>query len=152
MDYDNARVRTILRRLVGALAGRRDHLVSLVDAKEGMTCNGQLHLGLREVPMEAITGSVGRSLDFAPDFSPVTTHTRGRWESVDRAMSDSVPLPPVSLYKLGDFYFVGDGHHRISVARHRGATYVDAVVTEFCPVPHDTPATQNNIEAAASGG
>lgn len=37
----------------------------------------------------------------------------------------------MSLYKLGEYYFVRDGHHRVSVARFHGAEWIDAEVTEF---------------------
>ena len=40
-------------------------------------------------------------------------------------------LPSVSLYKMGSFYFVLDGHHRVSVARYHGVEWIDAHVTEF---------------------
>jgi hypothetical protein len=42
-----------------------------------------------------------------------------------------VELPPVTLYKLGDDYFVQDGHHRVSVYRFHGVEWLDAEVTEF---------------------
>jgi hypothetical protein len=42
-------------------------------------------------------------------------------------------LPPVSLYKLDDDYFVEDGNHRISVARYHGVPDVEADVTELWP-------------------
>ena len=42
-------------------------------------------------------------------------------------------LPPVSLYKLGDDYFVEDGNHRISVARYHDLPDVEADVTELRP-------------------
>ena len=37
----------------------------------------------------------------------------------------------MSLYQVGGFYFVLDGHHRVSVARYHGAEWIDAYVTEF---------------------
>jgi nucleotide-binding universal stress UspA family protein len=39
-------------------------------------------------------------------------------------------LPPVELYKIGEAYFVVDGHHRISVGRSLGQTLIQAYVTE----------------------
>jgi hypothetical protein len=39
-------------------------------------------------------------------------------------------MPPVSLYKVGDLYFVRDGHHRVSVAKSQGRDDIDAYVTE----------------------
>jgi hypothetical protein len=38
-------------------------------------------------------------------------------------------LPPVELVQIGDFYFVRDGHHRISVARAMGQEHIEAEVT-----------------------
>jgi nucleotide-binding universal stress UspA family protein len=49
-------------------------------------------------------------------------------------------LPPVDLYKIGDAYFVKDGHHRISVAKRLHAKYISAYVTEISspiPLSHD---------------
>ncbi len=37
----------------------------------------------------------------------------------------------MSLYKVGGFYFVLDGHHRVSVASYHGVEWIDAYVTEF---------------------
>ncbi len=47
----------------------------------------------------------------------------------------------MSLYKIGDAYFVLDGHHRVSVARYHGVPTVEAAVTEFRPrIPSLPPA------------
>jgi hypothetical protein len=39
-------------------------------------------------------------------------------------------LPPISLFQIGDLYFVRDGHHRVSVAKSLGRDDIDAYVTE----------------------
>ena len=39
-------------------------------------------------------------------------------------------MPPVELLKVGDIYFVRDGHHRVSVARALGRADIDAYVTD----------------------
>lgn len=135
-DYESARRGVVLNRLFGALVGRRNTLVALAEAKEGDTCYGQQYLGTMQVPLSAISGSVDRSGDFDRDFRPASKHTRQRWVRVNQAFASNISLPPVSLYKFGDFYFVKDGHHRISVARYHGAQYIDAEVTEFFGRPH----------------
>ena len=37
----------------------------------------------------------------------------------------------MSLYKIGDAYFVEDGNHRVSVARYQGVQWIDAEVVEL---------------------
>jgi hypothetical protein len=37
-------------------------------------------------------------------------------------------LPPISVVQVGESYAVRDGHHRVSVARARGALTIDAAV------------------------
>jgi hypothetical protein len=82
------------------------------------------------VPIAQIVGSMDRFNDFDRTFLPRQGHTAKRWKSVDRAFYQDVPLPAIQLYKVGDIYFVKDGNHRVSVARERGAEYIDAEVIE----------------------
>ena len=44
---------------------------------------------------------------------------------------NDVPLPPVRVYDIGGVFFVRDGNHRVSVARMRGQTMIDAEVTRL---------------------
>jgi len=74
---------------------------------------------------------VGRRRDFDRCFRPLRANAGDRWKRVDLAFYRGVDLPPVSLYKVGDAYFVLDGNHRVSVARYHGLRTVEADVTEF---------------------
>ena len=86
------------------------------------------------VEVEKIVGSVGRCRSFDAAFLPACSCSAERWRSVDRAVREGRQLPHVELYKLGERYFVVDGNHRVSVARHRGTAAVEALVTEL-PAP-----------------
>jgi hypothetical protein len=84
--------------------------------------------GIETVEVASIVGTVDRhkatSFDCAfrpPDWS------RGRWTLMFRAARRGTEMPPVSLYRVGQEHYVRDGHHRVSVARARGATTIDAV-------------------------
>ncbi len=88
-------------------------------------------MGPSAIRLSNIVGSVGRSSEFDRDFMPTKSSAEERWKRIDRAFHRGEELPPVSLYKVGGFYFVLDGHHRISVARYHGVELVDAHVTEF---------------------
>lgn len=131
MDFERARQRAALNRLLGTILARSNSLTSLAEAKQGYAFAGQARSRLQQVHLARIVGSVNRTRDFDRNFNPLTNVTRQRWERVNQAFRDGVLLPPVSLQKLGDNYYVKDGHHRISVARHHGATFIDAEVTEF---------------------
>jgi hypothetical protein len=91
---------------------------------------GERSLGLKVVPLDHIVGTVDRTRDFDRSFRPTTGRVRSRWERIAEAMRRGEPIPPISLYKVGDLYFVRDGHHRVSVARALGRNDIDAYVTE----------------------
>ena len=85
--------------------------------------------GRREIPLCAIRGTLepSRAEQFDPDFRPAPI-ARGRWQRVWLAEHRGATLPPISVVAVGDEYVVRDGHHRVSVARARGALTIDALV------------------------
>src|SRR4051812_36187883 len=85
--------------------------------------------GVREIPLEAIAGTVGpgRAREFDSEFRP-SPRMRKRWTRVGVAEHAGPGLPPISVIKIGDSYAIRDGHHRVSVARARGAATIDAIV------------------------
>jgi nucleotide-binding universal stress UspA family protein len=90
-------------------------------------------IGLREVPVDRIVGSVGRARELGADFIPLNAKRREdeRFSRLRKAMLDGAALPPIKLYKLGYNYYVLDGHHRVAVARAHGMRELEAEVTEF---------------------
>ena len=85
--------------------------------------------GVREIPLTAITATVepARAAQFDREFRPAPA-ARARWLRVWVAEHRGAVLPPVSVVPAGDGYAIRDGHHRVSVARARGATTIDANV------------------------
>lgn len=84
---------------------------------------------LREIPLDAIAGTVepSRAKLFDSEFRP-RTPARARWERLWLAEHRGTSLPPISVVRVGDAYAVRDGHHRVSVARARGALTIDAAI------------------------
>ncbi len=78
-----------------------------------------------------IVGSVGRCSEFDPGFLPIRASAETKWKRIDRAFHRGEELPPVSLYKIGEKYFVLDGNLRVSVARYQGTEMIDAEVIEI---------------------
>ncbi len=130
-DFSAARFRAKLRSMMTRLLGKCNELLSLEAVLDGALVKGQHALGIRTVPIDEIVGSGGRADEFDRAFYPRRDLTRERWKRVDQASKSGVELPPVELRKVGEQYFVMDGHHRISVARQRGQRYIDAQVVEM---------------------
>ena len=85
--------------------------------------------GVREIPLDAIAGTVepSRATLFDGAFRPRAT-ARARWQRLWLAEQRGAVLPPISVVRVGDEYAIRDGHHRVSVARARGALTIDAAV------------------------
>jgi len=132
-EFASARKKALLRR-IGAFLRRRpssNRLLSFEGATEALGPWRQAYLGGRTVPVESIVGSDSRYADFDDQFLPLRGSSEERWRSVYSAVRRGVELPPVSLLKVGDTYFVRDGNHRVSVARWLGVECLDAEVAEL---------------------
>jgi hypothetical protein len=132
-DFTRARRKASLRRIKAQL--RKEHvpnrLLSMDEVKGSLGAYNQVYRGMRVVPVEKIVGSLNRYGDFDSTFLPARESLETEWKSVDRAYHRIVELPPVSLFKIGEKYFVVDGNHRVSVARYQSVEYIDAEVTEL---------------------
>jgi hypothetical protein len=133
VDFTRARRRAFLRRLMARLrnGSASDGLPCFEDFRKKLGVVGGIRVGRRVVRVERIVGSVGRSSEFDRVFLPTKASVGERWKRIDRAFHRGEELPPVSLYKIGDSYFVADGNHRVSVARYHDVEWIDAEVTEF---------------------
>ena len=98
--------------------------------KENQLSN-KIYLGVREVPLTKVVGTVEKAQDFDKDFNPLREESKGRWCSVYIKYLESGSLPPVILYKVREEYYVYDGNHRISVAKSLNFHSIEAEVYEF---------------------
>jgi hypothetical protein len=133
VDFSRARRRAHLGRMTARLLGYRDRPLAFDEVRKGLRADKRLCLGGRVVEVSRVVGSVGRWRQFDGCFMPAEASTEDRCKRVDLAFRCGEELPMVSLYKLGEAYFVLDGNHRVSVACYHGVEWIDAVVTEFRP-------------------
>jgi hypothetical protein len=132
-DFHRALLKVSLHRLRDRLrrGSAHERLLSFEEAKGTLARRSQVYRGMRTVEVEKIRGSVGRYRDFDASFLPLRVSMAHRWSRIDRAYHRGDELPAVSLYKIGDAYFVRDGNHRVSVARYHGVAAIDAEVVEL---------------------
>jgi hypothetical protein len=88
--------------------------------------------GLQAIPLASVVGTAepAKARAFDCCFRP-SESSRQRWERLWIAGRRGAPLPPISVFRLGDEHFVDDGHHRVSVAHALGMAAIDAEVTEL---------------------
>ncbi|MEQ3550236.1 hypothetical protein WIS52_07120 [Pseudonocardia nematodicida] len=114
-----------------------DVLVPYEDAIVALGRDGDMVEYPDDVPADRIVGTIGRAGDFDGAFRLRNRALQQRWDAVAEAMAHPrAPVPRVDLIRLGEMYFVVDGHHRVSVARTRGHLVVPARVRRVCTVAY----------------
>jgi hypothetical protein len=139
LDFQRARFKAFVNRLWGTLSGQPTTLLSYDEIKEKLRIGGPIYRGVQTVLVDQIAGSLNRYHEFDRVFLPASDKLAPRWQSVNRAFYQDISLPPVVLYKVGQVYFVVDGHHRVSVAREQGQIYIEAEVRECATRVNLTP-------------
>jgi hypothetical protein len=138
-DFQRARFKAFMNRVWGTLSGKRSTLLSYDDIKEKLHVGGPVYRGVKTIRVDQIAGSLNRYHEFDAVFLPASDKLAERWQSVNRAFYGEISLPPVVLYKVGEVYFVVDGHHRVSVAREQGQIFIEAEVRECATRVNITP-------------
>src|SRR5690349_15952436 len=138
-DFQRARFKAFMNRAWATLSGQPTTLLSYDEIKEKLHIGGPIYRGVQTVRVEQIVGSLNRYHEFDRVFQPASDKLAARWQSVNRAFYQEISLPPVVLYKVGEVYFVVDGHHRVSVAREQGQIYIEAEVRECATRVNLTP-------------
>lgn len=113
----------------------RDVLPSLYQVHPEASVAQRRSLGVRTVPIDRIVGTLRNPSQNTADFLPLPElrgrNWLGRWQRIRRAIDNLDVLPPIELVKVGDDYWVADGHNRVAAARRVGAVAIDADVTEL---------------------
>ncbi len=132
-DFSRARRARMLAELGRRLRFEPDdvgHVLPFEEVVDALGRVGERDLGLQRVALDSIVGSVDRARDFDRAFRPTSPRLRTRWQRIAEAQRRGEPLPPISVFRVGELHFVRDGHHRVSVARSLGSADIDAYVTE----------------------
>ncbi len=146
-DFDDARRHALTVDLMRTLRGQPRDLLPFEEVRSKLRLRHTIDRGMEEVPLDRIVGSLGRDRDFNRLFLPRRKSLRRRWENIRRLAGGMRGYPSVELYKVGEAYFVLDGHHRVSVARFLGAPSIEAHVREFVT---DVPiASEDSLEEVA---
>ncbi len=131
MAFSKAVSKAFALELKDLLLRRSKRLLPFEEVRERLELWYGSELGIRTVPIESIIGSQGRYRNFTRHFLPLDESLRNRWRRIEDAVTAGKDLPPVELYKVCNAYFVKDGHHRISVAKAKNRSFIEALVFEY---------------------
>lgn len=87
--------------------------------------------GVQTIPVEKITGSVGKYYDFDSRFRPKQHVSKKRFTDIKKIMREGGKLPMINLYQIRNDYYVLDGNHRVAAAKELGQTEIRAKVVEL---------------------
>ena len=121
------------RGMLGLNFKKQENLKSFTEIQKQENAYNSVNLGIKEIPLDKIVGSVEKYSYFDKNFVPKNDIVKQRWINIYVGyMMDSM-LPPVILYKIKDDYYVYDGNHRVSVAKFLNFASIEAEVEEFLP-------------------
>lgn len=129
-DFERAHWRAFIQDTLSLLRYQPTNLLPFEAVREKLHLGSKFYVGIRDIPLEQIVGSLSRYEDFTRTFMPRKASTRRRWENLEK-LADSRGWPPVEVYRVSDTYFVRDGNHRVSVARQLGVETIEAHVWEY---------------------
>ena len=134
-EFNRSRMQALRALWLAKLSGKTHKLKTFSDVLQANLQNKK-YLGIQNISVTQIVGTISRNDDFDADFRPRKKHLRNRWVNIFRLL-DSDGWPPIVVHQVGDDYFVEDGHHRVSVAKSRGRMFIEAEVWD-----HSGPAVQ----------
>ena len=121
------------RGILGLNLKKQENLKSFTEIQKEENAYNSVNLGIKEIRLDKIVGSVEKYSYFDKNFVPKNDIVKQRWINIYVGyMMDSM-LPPVILYKIKDDYYVYDGNHRVSVAKFLNFASIEAEVEEFLP-------------------
>ena len=132
-DFGRARRHRTFSQLAARLRGEPSDVNVILPFEEVLNAlgrRGERRLGQQTIPLDSIVGTVDRGREFDRRFRPTSGRVRTRWERIAAAQRRGEGMPPIDVYRIGEFHFVKDGHHRVSVARALGHKDINAYVTE----------------------
>jgi hypothetical protein len=105
-------------------------LLEFDEVRRWLQLGTRVDMGVQEIPISQIIGSVGRAHEFDADFRPRTQRLRKLLHEI-RAARPNAADTAIHVNQVDHAYFVVDGHKRLSLAVAEGREVIDAHVSRF---------------------
>lgn len=128
-QFSSLRIKAVRDALWSKLIRKNTRLVTFPEQASRKSPNRKFR-GTEDIRVEQIIGTLSRHNDFDHKFRPLKPYLRDRWVNAYLTL-DREGWSPITVHKVGDHYYVEDGHHRVSVARLLGMEFIQATVWEY---------------------
>lgn len=129
-EFEKSRRQAAVKQIAARLSGRDTRLLPFEAIRSELRQQNPMYKGIQDIPLDAIVGSVGRYREFNRQFLPLSDNLQERWVNLQN-LAQTTGWPPIEAYKVGNIYFVKDGNHRVSVARHLKIAFLEGHVWEY---------------------
>ena len=128
-QFSKLRMHGLWDVFLARLSGRSSKLRTFPENLHREIPNRKL-LGMKNIRVNEVVGTLNRHSDFDTKFRPLGKHLLNRWVNTFLSLERD-GWSPILVHKIGDEYYVEDGHHRVSVARSVGMLFIEAIVWEY---------------------
>ena len=123
-------------------AGEYPYLPALDDLCPDHETLTQRKIGLMEIPVDLIAGTITRARQnaFAPDFMPLhdsDSEFAAKWSNLYQAQLNEGFNSPIKVYEYLHKFYVQEGNKRVSVSRFLGMPTIMADVIRVMPGPDE---------------
>jgi hypothetical protein len=132
-EFNALRIRALRDSLI-AKVFRKNNNVKSFSGNSSANVQNRRYTGIHNIKVNQIVGTPGRNDDFDKNFRPLKKHLCGRWINAFLRL-DTDGWSPIVVHKVGEAYYIEDGHHRVSVARSVGMIFIEAEVWDHSSQP-----------------
>ena len=140
-QFSSLQMRALRDLFLAKLTGRNSKPMAFHEQLQHADRNRKL-LGVQDIQVEQIIGTLNRDCDFDSQFRPLGKHLLERWVKTFISLQRD-EWSPIVVHKIDEQYYIEDGHHRVSVARSVCMLFITAKVLEY----HSQPAQTESCES-----
>ena len=138
VEYEKAQKAGLKAFKAAVSKGENEYLPVLDEILEGVEIQGEVNLGLVQIPLDRVVGTsnVGRTYAFANNFMPILdykTEFGGKWSALCDAQIEEGIRDPIKVYEYLNKFYVVEGNKRVSVLKFFDCPTVAANVTRKVP-------------------
>lgn len=125
-EFNSIRTRAILNSWLARILMKHNGLRSLVGSNvTGMHAKRMPRI--QRIRVDQIVGTIRYTEEFDQNFRPLKPQSCDRWVQALLQLAED-RWQPIVVHKVGESYYVAQGHHQVSVARYAGMKFIPAEV------------------------